>query len=362
MALLMLKTHDLTWQDHTINVEMMLAPLHAQLLASKHKALSTRCNTVKLIYDKERDTMVKNINIEKRMMERKKSAILKRKSEIAFKRLSSAKSDPTDVRCHSIPNINQQRGRSAPPVLGDARQPEVFLTEIQNMTTKGGNANSEPVGGRKSSASEVFHPLSPSRNSVKSSVTLPYFTGMQSSSRNESPRCVTTATTNMRGKSVRFEDDDEDERSSEILFEKINYARLQQKVKSFVTEQDDFNRRPAEYALNFRTRQRFVRSSFGLASVNKQTPVAKKSSKLSMNKNELEKAFDKFCENKTKDNLHAMMKLATKQKASIRIARDQSFIPALAAKRSAKKFLSVLRKNKEPETEPTENTEERANA
>ncbi|XP_062617314.1 uncharacterized protein LOC134279018 [Saccostrea cucullata] len=352
MALLMLKTHDLTWQDHTINVEMMLAPLHAQLLASKHKALSTRCSTVKQIYDKERDTMVKNINIEKRMMERKKNAILQRKSEIAFKRLSSAKSDPTDTRCHTIPDINTKRGKSAPPILGDVmqKQSEFFLTEVQNMDMKGNNLNSEQIGGRKGSVSEPFHTVSSSRNSVKSSVTLPYFTGIHPTSRIESPRYLTTGTTQMQGKSVRFEDTDEEERNSEILFEKINYARLQQKVKTFVNEQDNFNKRPTGYTLNFRAKQRFAYNPFNKNNGKKQQPlVAKKSTKLSLDKSELERAFDKFCQNKTKDNLHSMMKMATKQKASIRIARDQSIVPAIAVKRSANKFLSNLGKNKASE-------------
>lgn len=350
---MMLKTHDLTWQDHTINVEMMLAPLHAQLLASKHKALSTRCNTIKLIYDKERDTMVKNINIEKRLMERKRSVFLKRKSEIAFKRLSSAKSDPTNVRCVSIPSIPPKRGNSAPPVLSDAKQNEVFLTEVRDVS----KANScEPDSGRNGSVAEFSHPHSSSRNSFKSSITLPYFTGGQSSSRNESPRHTTAFTSQMRGKSVRFEEDEEEERSGEILFEKINYARLQQKVKNFVHEQDDFNNRPAGYKLNFRTRQRFNFNSFGsnFKTQQQQPLVAKKSSKLSLDKNELERAFDTFCENKTKDNLHAMMKMATKQKASIRIARDQSLVPAIAVMKTANKFRAVLGKSRaSTEDEPS---------
>lgn len=352
MALMMLKTHDLTWQDHTINVEMMLAPLHAQLLASKHKALSTRCNTIKLIYDKERDTMVKNINIEKRLMERKRSVFLKRKSEIAFKRLSSAKSDPTNQRCLSVPSVNPKRGNSAPPVLSEAKQNDkVFLTEVRDVD----KANtSEPDGRRNGSVTEISHPLSFSRNSFKSSITLPYFTGSQSSSRNESPQHTTTFTSQMRGKSVRFEENEDEERSGEILFEKINYARLQQKVRNFVHDQDDFNNRPAGYKLNFRTRQRFNFNSFGsnFKTQQQQPLVAKKSSKLSLNKDELERAFDKFCENKTKDNLHAMMKMATKQKASIRIARDQSIVPAIAVMKSAHKFRAVLGKNRATEDKP----------
>lgn len=357
---MLLKTHDLTWQDHTMNVEMMLAPLHAQLLASKHKALSTRCNTIKLIYEKEKDTMVKNINIEKRLMERKKTAILKRKSEIAFKRLSSAKSDPTNMRCRTITDVQPKRGKSAPPVLSEAKQTgaEVFLTEVKNM----GNANSEPGDRRRGSLAEVYHPVSSSRNSFKSSVTLPYFTGGQSTSRNETPRHITTSGSHLRGKSVRFEDDDEDGRHSDILFEKINYARIQEKVKTFVHEQDDFNRRPPGYRLNFRTRQRLLSDPLGIQNGYQPPLIAKKSAKLSLDKDELEKAFDKFCENQSKDNLQAMMKMATKQKASLRIARDQSIVPAIAALRTAHKFRAVLNKNNASEDKPATQTDDSPNS
>ena len=86
--------------------------------------------------------------------------------------------------------------------------------------------------------------------------------------------------------------------------------------------------------------------------------VAKKTTKLSLDKDELEKAFDKFCENKSKDNLQAMMKMATKQKASLRIARDQSIVPAIAALKSAHKFRAVLNKNHGSEDVPATQTDD----
>lgn len=76
-----------------INVEMMFVLFYVQLLVSKYKVLLIWCNIIKLIYDKEWDIMVKNINIEKRMMERKRSVFLKRKLEIVFKCLLFVKSD-----------------------------------------------------------------------------------------------------------------------------------------------------------------------------------------------------------------------------------------------------------------------------
>lgn len=76
-----------------INVEMMFVLFYVQLLVSKYKVLLICCNIIKLIYDKEWDIMVKNINIEKRMMERKRSVFLKRKLEIVFKCLLFVKSD-----------------------------------------------------------------------------------------------------------------------------------------------------------------------------------------------------------------------------------------------------------------------------
>ncbi len=70
MSLLLLKTRDLTWQDRTLNVEVMLSPSHSQLLYNKHKTLGTHYHKQVELYEKQINTMIKDITVEKRLMER----------------------------------------------------------------------------------------------------------------------------------------------------------------------------------------------------------------------------------------------------------------------------------------------------
>ena len=59
MSLLLLKTRDLTWQDHTLNTEVMLAPARSGLLLNKHKTLGTKCNIDKQLYDRQKEQCLK---------------------------------------------------------------------------------------------------------------------------------------------------------------------------------------------------------------------------------------------------------------------------------------------------------------
>jgi hypothetical protein len=60
MSLLLLKTKDLTWQDHTLNTEVMLAPARSVLLLNKHKTLDAKCEGARQLFERQRIQCIKD--------------------------------------------------------------------------------------------------------------------------------------------------------------------------------------------------------------------------------------------------------------------------------------------------------------
>ena len=75
MCLFMLKTHDLTTQDHSMNIESMLAPEQNYLKLKRHKTLNANCDAAKKMIDKEANHAQNSHRSEAKMVNRKKEEL-----------------------------------------------------------------------------------------------------------------------------------------------------------------------------------------------------------------------------------------------------------------------------------------------
>ncbi|KAK3088907.1 hypothetical protein FSP39_025287 [Pinctada imbricata] len=337
MALLMLKTHDLTWQDHTVNVEVMLSPSKSTLLSNKHKALASKCDNVKRNYEKERDAVLKDIMIEKRLMERKRQEILRRRSEINLKKLSRESSAISSVGSESRLS---KRIASAPSTSGassvtgsDHQSGSFFITEFKSHSSAHAppyQPESEDQSGRISAYSDANSLASTNISTRGSFLRSPYFSIPSVSTKFDSKGGDTKRTSKLPPKSVRFEESAIGDQSERELFTRINGMTLNDRIKTFNKAQEEFNNRPVIINRLNRPKSEPVRNS--------QPLVAKRYRSLRLDTEEIEKAFDNFCERKNVDELHKLMKLASKLKANVRLARNTSLMPSMAALKAAKMF------------------------
>ena len=338
MALLMLKTKDLSWQDHTVNVEVMLAPTKATLLSNKHKTLATKCDSMKRNFDKERDAVLKDIMIERRMMERKKQEIHRRQSEIFFKKAlkepsvaSTKDSEISSKRLGSAPISNTR----APSGYSDYSNTSFFLTDLRHPDHHQSDgdgrisAYSEGPSGRNSAYSEANTMTSTNVSTRGSYLKSPYF-AVPSQSRNTDAKRSSKAPP----KSVRFQDSACADDNPSQLFSRVSDLSLEEKIKQFIRKQEDFNTKPLRRPVSEPVRR------------HEPPVVAKRYKSLKLDKLEIEKAFDAFCDRKNIDELHKLIKLSTKLKANVRMARNQSIMPSFAAFRAAKAFKANLNKAK----------------
>lgn len=81
MSLLLLKTRDLSWQDHTVNTEAMLTPARCGLLLNKHKALNAKCAAAQHVYDRQREQCLKDFRTSRRLLDRQRQRLLRAKRE-----------------------------------------------------------------------------------------------------------------------------------------------------------------------------------------------------------------------------------------------------------------------------------------
>ncbi|XP_060065759.1 uncharacterized protein LOC132546080 [Ylistrum balloti] len=329
MALLMLKTHDPSWQDRTVNVEVMLAPARNQLLMNKHKTLGSKCLKAQRLYEKERESMLKNILIEKRIMERKKQVLLRKKSDIMLNRVSSGVSTHRENNT-TVPKLSSKRSGSAPAKLDwtdkNPNKAGVFLTEVcgesrsQSVTTTEKDKHWEESSFRSHGNLSMQVAGSASQLSASSRRVISPF-GSKRSSR--------------RVKSVRF--DDNRLHGNQETEHHSHQTSVDGLVEQFVKTQLEFNQRPATTTPEQKILSRPDTTS---------PLVAKRYSSLSLNKDKLINAFDNFCLDRNKEDFQKLVRLASKLKSSVKMARNQSVIPAVAALRTGKIFISQTKKPK----------------
>ncbi|XP_050390008.2 uncharacterized protein LOC126809026 [Patella vulgata] len=337
MSLLFIKTKDLTWQDHTLNIEAMLAPTRSQLLVNKHKSYGARATTDKDLYEKQKVTRLKDYVIEKRMMERRKQRINKRQREIYMDRshsmLSSGNRDDDDVETKSN------------------------LSDSQLLKIKSSACSMRSKTSSVASKSPTYHPRLPTQprcsslqalNTENMEITcedIDKGVFITEFIRNDSklPTVPKSAQEIRDQRNVSFASirDDHHYGKSKYFNSNGRIKPLQARIEEFLVDQKNFNEDP---------KQKSPISVWDKIGRNKNKQlVANKLSSLTLDKTTLEGAFDHFCEENSKENFHKMVKMATKLKARVAIARNQSWVPSMSAIKFSKTFLSVLEKKRHSE-------------
>ena len=131
MSLLLLKTRDLTWQDHTLNTEVMLAPARSGLLLNKHKTLGAKCEMDKQLYERQRAQCVKDFLSSRRLIDRQRQKLINRQRELGSKRprvRSAATAQPPAVQPDASGSTLKERSASAPGNLVNRSElPAIYI-------------------------------------------------------------------------------------------------------------------------------------------------------------------------------------------------------------------------------------------
>lgn len=304
----MLRTHDLSWQDHVVNIEFMVNPSHNQLLLNKHKTLASKCDKVKKIFDRELKTVHKNMIVDVRMMERKRNALEKRKSEIRSSRGGREFPKPPKMRSGKKISSNASRGQSAPPT---------FLTEID------GNKYNTPAA---SPGVEKASPTNrPKTVNVLQDATPT--TSRMSQHPIPSPEIKSSA----RRKSVRFEDGTSNDVES-----------IPDKVKTFVQNQISFNTRPSLSDKHQTTCYRPYGSNSRHSNTPRSPLVAKRYNSTKLEIDVLKNAFDELCVDNSLENFKRLSSLANRVKTNFKLARNTSMTPAIGTIKAKRKFKETI--------------------
>lgn len=310
MALLMLRTHDLSWQDHVVNIEFMVNPSHNQLLLNKHKTLASKCDKVKRTFDRELKTAHKNMVVDVRMMERKRSALEKRKAEIMSGRGGREFPRSPKVRPKNNKRLNETRGQSAPPT---------FLTEINK--SKYDISTATPSIERASPASRPK-----TVNALQGSTP-------STSSMSQHHHPASESKSSARRKSVRFEKDVKDDDDGSTIPERI---------KTFVENQISFNNRPISSEKQLMRNYRPLGTGNHSHISNRSPLVAKRYDTTKLEIDILKSAFDDLCINNSLENFKKLSSLANRVKTNFKLARNTSMVPAIGTIKASRKFKETI--------------------
>ncbi|KAL4219574.1 hypothetical protein ACF0H5_022148 [Mactra antiquata] len=302
MSLFCLKTHDLSWQDRTINVELMIAPARSQLLFNKHKGLKTKYEQVSQNLDREKDSFMRSYKTDQRLMEMKKERYSKRRNDIIQKR---ANTDYLGRRRSSLP-VN---------LFSDNKFENAFITELPTRESKSAGARIHFQSHTPTLRDKTPEHTRPS--------LLPVTPDMRIVSACSTARSATPGKPFLqREKSVRFEhlDSKEDEKhvcehiKSRVVFN----VPIEERIKDFLNKQNNFNTSPASAMLpRLPGEKKYDAKQF----------LVKRPSALKLNLVKLESAFDDFCSENGTDGFQKLVKYASKMKASVRNARNSILEP-----------------------------------
>ncbi|GFN90219.1 hypothetical protein PoB_001672500 [Plakobranchus ocellatus] len=414
MSLLMLKTKNLSWQDHTLNIEVMLAPLRSTLLLNKHKTLDTKFDQETSLYERQKEACIKDFVVETRLIERRRQKLLRRKRELMDARAKSAMEAKQEEerraeeaaqqaanqnRSSSAPSDSRGRGRSRPaesssaPMLprlslrytplfgGDFLRPKMFLetasgviadkdVPISDPSTRSKRQISSPSGTFLTSGgkAERKRSKSPSQkrgerlgtpSSGTSKLTprkdAPLISGRPPMPPSTKQKSAPRRTSNVKFMEFLDMDDDEDddgrdsvEGAAANIVVEVKEKSVEEKVREFIRELEAFNSRPptaCSNGANDSFGDSFVTTFRSRISTERGAPlVANKYNTLTVDKKLLEAAFNKYLEKRTQDELLKAMKLAAKMKAHIRQARNTSLVPTMAAFKSSRSFMRLLKR------------------
>ena len=311
MSLMHLKTHDLSWQDRTLNIELMLAPARSQLLFNKHKGLSSKCQQEHSYLDREKNSYLRSFKTDKRLMEMRKAAYDRKKVVLQQRRSS------IDMRS-GTPN---QGRNSAPPRL---QEQHTFLTKIDGRESKSADAGVRVPRSPRGIPSHM-NVVSP-----RSQFTIPAAASAGKSRSTHGPVTHPPFLGRIgRQKSVRFQHNTADVDTTDDLGQTENdkervYTPIEDRVKLFIERQLDYNKHQFE-------KKRITPSPSSTTS-----SVAKRYTGLKLKVSEIEKAFDNFCANNTEEGYHSLIRYAAKMKANVKNARNTSLVPTMGSLKGSK--------------------------
>lgn len=340
MSLLTLRTQNLSWQDRTINIELMVAPARTQLLYNKHKSLRNKCNQVAETLDKEKTFYLRSCETEQRLMERRKDWYSNRKNDITMRRNSGSSRRSSQ----STQSIKLDGGRlSAPPRLQNEllKRDEVFLTQIGYRELK--SAAARVSGGQKEEKKNTIPTNLTDEEKVQSNISKAVGELQISSSnanREISP-CPSARSRNsaspgkphlIRQKSVRFTNIDDLQLQRTLEAVRSPEPCLDDRIQRFLCTQKDFNK--GETTTPVLGQDRTVHDKVSVLQGREVRVPSKDRRRMSVHNSllKLESAFDDFCEDATQEKLHHLVKYATKMKMTVRGLRAGSIIPPINQK------------------------------
>uniref|UniRef100_A0A2C9L675 Uncharacterized protein n=1 Tax=Biomphalaria glabrata TaxID=6526 RepID=A0A2C9L675_BIOGL len=349
MSLLMVKTKNLSWQDHTLNIEVMISPQGSTLLMNKHKALDAKFDKEKSIFEKQRAARLKDFLIERRFIQRQRMKLMRRSLELAEERAQSARivleksyCEQNDNRSSSAPVNPKRNGISNSDSEEDA---DTLFAQTKAAPNK---PDSEISAGGVFLTAAKIKPII-----LTSQLQQPSLQNLRVQDEVISSDTATRLTVQpsprvMKSPSIRFSD--WTELQEPIIEVDIKKKSLEEKVKGFLKDQIDFNVRPPSLVI----------SKAGRSS---KTPplVAQRYTTLTFDPKVVEKSFDQYCKHRTYEDLTKTMKLAAKMKCHVKQARNTSLIPSIATFKSTKSFLRLLKQKKRNESESTPEAEQIAN-
>ncbi|XP_041368395.1 uncharacterized protein LOC121382836 [Gigantopelta aegis] len=319
MSLLLLKTKDLSWQDHTMNVEVMLKPNQCQLLLNKHKTLHTKYMQARDLFEKQLQSYIKDYTLERRLTDRYREKLTSRKRELTQQRVQSA------FEARQMAEVELQRIKSAPITKSKTPSPirhigkrsrGLFITEIDDDKIY----RLPSISQKKDKKQAFFEGLSRPKSKPK-----------QDEKQKTEPESLGEK------RYITLPIKSEATLTAEKQAEEMQGALLE-KVKSFVEEIREFNRKPPPH-------EESTSESLSSAKSRGITPlVAKRYSTFTVDMQKIETAFDDFCKTNSKEDLQKMMKLAAKLKSNVALARNQSLVPTIGAFKSSRAFKRLTKR------------------
>ncbi|XP_069122101.1 uncharacterized protein [Argopecten irradians] len=161
-SLFLLKTRDLSVQDHSMNIEVMLAPNRTYLLMNKHKTLNAKSNKQKDDVERQRDSSTHSYISEKRLVDRRNQEFYIKRVNMFLNQLPADKRATVLDRKSFSPSLNKiqfenKQATETEEVKKTRAQPRVK----SEPCTPRGSINSSfpliPTDRRQSKSSVGFH-------------------------------------------------------------------------------------------------------------------------------------------------------------------------------------------------------------
>ncbi|KAH3799830.1 uncharacterized protein LOC127837561 [Dreissena polymorpha] len=307
MSLFCVQTHDLSWQDRTVNIELMISPARSQLLYNKHKGLKTKYEQVESNLEREKESYLRSYKTDQRLMERQKEQYSKRRNTIILRRAVAER------RRSSFGGRSSAPARLEADFLGSSEMRPTFVTEINlresksadpRMTVPSRNPELTTLLPRLTADTPDFRNLSPCIMNTSPSAGKPFL------ERKKSVRFERLTSGCRRG--AKIDENTQIEEDSSVL-------PIEDRIKRFLKSQGDFNKRVPE--------------KINLVDSKKLQPIINRSlnGTLSVNLGKLENAFDEFCVDESDEGLHRMVRYAARLKANVRNAQNSSIMPRRAS-------------------------------